>query len=145
MKTEFARTSDAQKYSGTDSMPDCDCQKIMTFNISRTLYEKEITAYVLQPGHGLHVSVFGGELSHIGAVSIVSPDGVCNTVQFPGHKEGSVSEAWAKALAEAGHLPVVVEAGIHYDHLRSEGIEAVVALCNELLHEVLARLADSVL
>jgi hypothetical protein len=120
-------------------------EKEKFFSISRTLYGKEITACVLQPDQGLHVSVFGGELTHIGAVSIVSPDGVCNTVQFPGHKDGTVSEAWAKALAEAGHLPTVVEAGIHYDHLSREGIEAVVALCNELLCEVLVRLSESTL
>jgi tagatose-1,6-bisphosphate aldolase non-catalytic subunit AgaZ/GatZ len=123
------------------SIRSSDNPKEKFFSISRILYDKEITAYILHPDQGLHVSVFGGELSHIGAVSIVSPDGICNTIQFPGHREGSVSEAWAKALAEAGCQPVVVEAGIHYDHLSRDGIEAVVALSNEMLAEVLNRLS----
>jgi hypothetical protein len=140
MKTESTRPSDTPKYSGADSMPDCGCQKEKFFSISRTLFEKEITACVLQPDRGLHVSVFGGELSHIGAVSIVSPDGVCNTVQFPGHKEGLVSEEWAKKLANAGYCPVVVEAGIHYDHLSRKGIEEVMTLSRKLLSDTLAAL-----
>lgn len=56
--------------------------------------------------------------------------------QFPGHKDGAVSERWAEALAKAGYRPVVVEAGIHYDNLSREGIMDVIRLTDEILLEL---------
>ena len=87
------------------------------FQLTCELMGREITAEILSFGQGLHVSVYGGDLPHIGAVSIVAPDGACSTVQFPKHLDNAVSERWAKALACAGYCPAVVEAGIHYDHI----------------------------
>jgi hypothetical protein len=108
------------------------------YKISRTLFDCEIIVQILCPDQGIHVSIFGGELSHIGAVSIVDPDGNLSTTQFAGHKDAAVSEAWAKAMAQAGFRPLVVEAGIHYDHLSPEGIQQVLTVNQELLAEALA-------
>jgi tagatose-1,6-bisphosphate aldolase non-catalytic subunit AgaZ/GatZ len=112
------------------------------FEITRELFGKAIHVCVIQPDQGLHVSVFGGELSHIGAVTTVNPDGAYNTVQFPAHKDGAVSERWAKELARAVCRPVVVEAGIHYDNLNRQGISQVLLLTEEMLAEVLEKLSD---
>jgi hypothetical protein len=112
------------------------------FEITEQLFEKDITVQVLKPDQGLHVSILGGELSHIGAVSIVNPQGECSTVQFPGHKEGAICEEWAKELAKAGYCPVVVEAGIHYDHLSKAGIEDVMNLCGKLLADTILALSE---
>lgn len=112
------------------------------FELTRNLFGAEITAEVLRLEQGLHVSLYGGELPHIGAVSVASPGGELTTHQFPGHKEGVVSENWAKALSQAGYRPAVVEAGIHYDHLSREGIAAVVELSGQMLNEVLKKLSD---
>lgn len=110
------------------------------FELTRTLFGAEITAEVLCLEQGIRVSLYGGEMPHIGAVSVVSPEGVLTTHQFPGHKEGVVSETWAAAISGAGFRPVVVEAGIHYDHLSREGIAAVVNASNQMLAEALNRL-----
>ncbi|MGM9662092.1 MAG: hypothetical protein ACI3WR_03260 [Oscillospiraceae bacterium] len=111
------------------------------FEITRQLFGADITARVLLLEEGLHVSVSGGELPHIGAVSVVDPAGARSCVQFPGHRDAAVSERWAASLSQAGYRPVVVEAGIHYDGLSREGIEAVLALAEELLAAVTALLA----
>lgn len=110
------------------------------FEVTRTLFGREITASVLRLEEGVHVSVFGGSRPHIGAVSVVSPEGEITTQQFPGHRDAAVSARWAEALAGAGYRPAVVEAGIHYDQLSREGIDAVLALSEELLVEVLKRI-----
>lgn len=108
--------------------------------ITRSLFHEKITALALPLEEGLHVSICGGSRPHIGAVSIVSPEGERRTWQFPGHKDGVVSERWAEALSRAGFRPVVVEAGIHYDALRQEEIAAVVALTDKMLKEILEAL-----
>lgn len=111
------------------------------FQLTREFLGKEITAEILCLEQGLHVSVFGGDLPHIGAVSIASADGVCSTVQFPGHRDGTVSERWARTLAHAGYCPAVVEAGIHYDQLSPQGIAGVLSLTDKMLDHALDRLS----
>ena len=108
-----------------------------TIGTTRELFGEKITTAAILLDGGIQVSVFGGSRPHIGAVSITDPAGNCHTTQFPGHKDGVVSERWAETLFNAGLSPVVVEAGIHYDALGREEIAAVVALTDEMLKEVL--------
>ncbi len=107
------------------------------FEMTRELFGAEITAQVLQLDQGLHVSVFGGTCSHIGAVSVAFPSGSVETLQFPGHKDGVVSSQWAEALSGAGYCPCTVEAGIHYDNLSRREIDIIVALTREMLNTIL--------
>ena len=113
------------------------------FQWTRELLGKEITAEVLCLPQGVRVSVFGGDLPHIGAVSIAAPEGTCSTVEFPGHRDGTVSRRWADALAKAGFCPAVVEAGIHYDGLSREGIAEVLALTDNMLSDILDALSGT--
>lgn len=112
------------------------------FELTRTLLGADITAQVLLLDEGVQASVFGGTLPHIGAVSVVSPGGEVTTQQFPAHKDGAVSERWARALSAAGHRPAAVTAGIHYDSLSRQGIDEVLALTDEMLAEVIDRLSS---
>ena len=112
----------------------------VTFRLKTTIFENEIHAFVLLTDEGIHVSVCGGEKSHIGAVSIIAPDGSRSDTQFPGHKDGVIASKWASALHEAGYCPVVACAGIHYDNLSREGIQTVVSAADQLLSQVLTRL-----
>lgn len=102
---------------------------------------RDIVAQALQLPQGIHISLYGGDLPHIGAVGIVDQEGHCNVTQFPGHNEGVVCEKWTAALSNAGCRPAVVEAGIHYDGLDKNGIEAVMDITNKLLDETLTQLA----
>ena len=96
-----------------------------------------LSAIVQITPQGVQVLITGGAAPHIGAVSIVSPDGIRRDHQFPGHRDGVITEKWADTLARAGYLPVVVSAGIHYDCLSREGIVQVVAAADALLEEML--------
>lgn len=115
------------------------------FTLTRELMGAPVTAHVICLPSGLQVTVYGGTLPHIGAVSVVDPQGSITTQQFPTHKDGVVSERWAKALSEAGYRPAVVAAGIHYDDLSREQIGDVVKLTDDMLGELLhtLRTADS--
>lgn len=113
------------------------------FELTRKLFDAEITAQVLQLGKELHVSVFGGTRPHIGAISVVPPTGRMETTQFPGHKDGVVSNQWARTLSDAGYRPCVVETGIHYDGLNRQEIDMVVSLTDEMLQAILNVLSES--
>lgn len=115
------------------------------FTLTRELMGAPVTAHVICLPSGLQVTIYGGTLPHIGAVSVVDPQGSITTQQFPTHKDGVVSEQWAKAVFEAGYCPLVVTAGIHYDGLNPEQIGDVVKLTDDMLGELLQTLkaADS--
>ena len=67
-------------------------------HVSKTLYGYEIAADVTALDEGIHVLLYGGEKSHIGAVTIVGPGGQVNTTAFDGHKDG-----YAQPEMGAGH------------------------------------------
>ena len=85
---------------------------------------------------GIEVLITGGDFAHIGAVSIVDPQGAIFTKIFEGHKDHFVSEEWAEKLYEKFHVPVVVSAGIHYDNIDSAGIETVISEMKKALDEI---------
>jgi hypothetical protein len=101
---------------------------------------KEIKAKVESLEHGISVLLVGGDLPHVGAVSVAdSKDGV-HTIVLPGHKDQYIGEVWARQLCEKTKLPVSVTAGIHYDQITKSEIEEIQALAQEMLEEVLGSL-----
>lgn len=100
--------------------------------------EVEITGYP----YGIHVSVYGGTLPHIGAVSVADADGHVTTTQFPTHRDSVVSERWAEAFGKAGLLPAVIEAGIHFDGITQEGISQVLEVSDRLLWQAIERIKE---
>lgn len=98
---------------------------------------KEIRGFLEITDHGMVAGVFGGDLSHIGAVSVVDAKGVLQTVILDGHKDYHVSNMWAERLFEKYRVPVSVSAGIHYEQITKEEIGEVLALCSQLLEGVM--------
>ena len=103
-------------------------------NTERVL-DRDIHVLAYRLGEDIHVSVYGGDRAHIGAVSILSADGEIQTVCFPGHRDDAVSAPWCGRLKALGVRTAVVEAGIHYDDLSKEGIETVLTACDTLWSE----------
>jgi hypothetical protein len=98
-----------------------------------------ITYKIDKTQSGIQVLLTGGDLPHIGAVSVIGPDTELHTVTFPGHKEAVISEKWAMEIF--AHTdpkqPVVVSCGIHYDGITAEGIRLVIERTDELLEKIL--------
>lgn len=101
---------------------------------------KTITASVLVLDNGIRVDLYGGDLSHIGAVSAVSCEKELETVVFPGHREAVLTESWAEAINRQTGLPVVVTAGIHYDGVNGKEIADIVKITERMRKEVLKRI-----
>lgn len=116
--------------------------EVKHIRLSRDCLGRSIEVEAMAFLEGVHVSVYGGDQGHIGAVSIVEPGGQIESFQFPGHRDAVVSEAWARALAGAGCVPAVVEAGIHYDGLSEAGIRRVLEASDQLLRRLLIDLGQ---
>ncbi len=113
------------------------------FTLKRELMGATLTVQAVLLPSGLQIGLYGGTLPHIGAVSVADPQGTIHTQQFPAHQDGVVSERWVKALSEAGYLPAVVVAGIHYDNLTCGQIAEVLALTDDMLDELLNTLGNA--
>lgn len=96
-----------------------------------------IRAEVTRLGVGLDVGVYGGERTHVGAVTLAEADGRCRTLLREGHRDDAVSERFAAALAARFGVPVCVRCGIHYDGIGKAEIAAILAACEGLLEQML--------
>ena len=103
------------------------------------ILNKPVKILLTKTEWGINVLIAGGDFAHIGAVSIVDPQGEIFTKTFEGHKDHFVSEEWAEKLYEKFQVPVVVSAGIHYDNIDSTGIEDVISEMKKALDEVLKK------
>ncbi len=105
-----------------------------------------VEAEAVMIGRDVLVYVFGGEKPHIGAVAAAQPrpslsdphklSATASVLTFPAHKEDVVVKFVAEALAARLATNVVVTAGIHWDDMRPEDIDDVVAGCRGLVDQL---------
>lgn len=110
----------------------------------------ELEARVLAVGRDLLVVISGGELPHVGAVSIAQPrpslrdpsktSATASVFCLLGHKEDGIAKATAEILAARLDTNVVVTAGAHWQDLTSDGIAAVLKNASRLVDKILAKL-----
>jgi len=116
------------------------------FHIEKIIMGHAVTAVIEQLGRGVSVRIFGGELSHIGAVSTADENGRISTITLPGHRETLICEEWAEDIYRITKEPVCVTAGIHYDDLTAEELAHLLgelaSLKSELLQEFQGRRAE---
>lgn len=110
---------------------------VKQYLLKTELFGYEICVHALRLDEGMQVHITGGSRTHIGAVSFIGYDGVSQTIQLPGHKDGYVSTRWANVLWENLHEPVCIQCGIHYDRLESSQIKEVLNACDELMNNFL--------
>lgn len=105
--------------------------------LRRELLGYSICAEMKALGDGWDVGVFGGCLTHVGAVSLAEPDGTVRTMERPGHRDSVVSERWALALAKHLQASVCVRCGIHYDCATKEQLAQITQVCEEMLLSIM--------
>ena len=105
--------------------------------LKRSLFGKEITCDVTVLDEGLSVQLYGGDKSHIGAISVVEPGEETKTTVFPGHKEHYITRPWAEKLAERTGTRVAVLCGIHYEEASPAQIQEIMSLVEKLLEEIM--------
>ncbi|MBE3128396.1 MAG: hypothetical protein IMZ60_01825 [Actinobacteria bacterium] len=108
---------------------------------------KKIEFLLLEIGNDLIFIVSGGDLPHIGAISVgiprpslKNPDQLSSTIStyvFTGHKDNIIGNKIADEISKRTEKKVVVLAGIHFNHLSERDIKLVVkkseVICRELI------------
>lgn len=112
----------------------------------------DLQAAVRLIGKDMLVAIWGGERPHIGAVAIAEPrpslrdpnemSATASVFCFLGHKEDALAKAAAIALAARFNTKTVVTAGIHWDKLDEEGIQAVIANSMRLTDLIIDRISS---
>lgn len=119
-------------------------------SVSSSDEQYRVMADAVRLGDDYLVYMWGGEKPHIGAVaaaqpraSLVDPNvpsATASVLTYLGHKEDVVVKQVSEALCSALETNVVVTAGIHWDDLEKQGIEAVVRGCQEVTENLIAEL-----
>jgi hypothetical protein len=128
-------------------------QKHHSFFIVRTnegAYDLEAALRFV--GNDLLVAIYGGEKPHIGAVAVAQvrpsrndaaiPDSTVSILCLLGHKEDEIAKNAAKKLSLALNTTVTVTAGIHWDDISREGIDAVIKNSEILVDRVIAKIQN---
>ncbi len=97
-------------------------------------------------GRDLHVLLYGGDRSHIGAVSIahLSPSAAetgrvsvsVSTISLPGHKDYVLSRDISERLAKEIGVTVVAVVGIHLDRASQDDIRQIIATVDALVEDL---------
>lgn len=108
--------------------------------ISRPFKDSFIRLRYQRLGKDMQVLISGGR-EHIGAVALaVHPHSKTEPVyawQAPGHREEEMARASALRLSNALGCSVAVSAGIHFDNLGKEEIEAIVQMVDEMVADLI--------
>lgn len=113
------------------------------FTVTREILSYTLTAEVTVLPAGIHVLFVGGCLPHIGAVTILAPNGDKTAVQFPSHKDQAISDYVSDAIFRRWGGPVTVAAGVHYDNATKEQIRQIMDGTAEMTEEILKKLSGS--
>lgn len=96
----------------------------------------DLTAHIQLIGKDILVSIFGGDVPHIGAVAMAQPrpslkdpektSSTSSVFTYIGHKEDELAKASAETLAARFNTNVVVTAGIHWNDLTPGELKSVI-------------------
>ncbi len=114
-------------------------QHIRELNLAETVRNRPIYLKVTILDEGINVLIAGGEHTHIGAVSMISPQGELQSIQYPRHKDGVLADMAAQKLYEAMQCQITVSAGVHYDNITKEEIAEIVQCVEKMLAQVAAK------
>lgn len=109
-----------------------------------------LEAFVKKIGNDLLVSIWGGEIPHIGAVAVAQPrpslkdprirSATASVFCYPGHKEDVIAKETAERLSAALNANVTVTAGAHWDKIDESGIKAVIENNRQLIAMIIKKI-----
>lgn len=107
-----------------------------------TLKDKDMHLTLTKLDEGITALIVGGDRTHIGSVTVISPEGEMTSADFPGHKEACVTQKAAEYLYRQFKTPVTVTAGIHFDNITKEEIRSVLNMTEEMLKTAVTEIGE---
>jgi hypothetical protein len=128
--------------------------EVKSYNLRRQEGRIDIGLIATCIGADLSVIVFGGEVPHIGCVTLSIPrpglddseriSATTSVLNVTGHKDGEVLSGLSQVLAAALNKKVVVTGGIHLEKISADEIESIRNMVDELTKELILRLNNFV-
>jgi len=117
----------------------------MTGNTTVKAKYRRISAAAFCVGKDISVSVSGGSLPHIGAVSLAvyEPErdsATVSTICAYGHRDSKLSELFSKKLASHFKCTVSASAGVHIDNASSDDLQNLVSEAQTVLSMLIEKL-----
>ncbi|MGL5313570.1 MAG: hypothetical protein ACRC92_10005 [Peptostreptococcaceae bacterium] len=117
-------------------------------NIVKIFNRHSINCSAIKMGNDWNISIFGGDISHIGAVAIGIPrpsledknkiSSSVSLITVTGHKEDVIVQKYAKELSSKINSTVVVCCGIHIDSITLDEIVALGNVIDEIIDELIS-------
>lgn len=118
----------------------------------RTVNEQPIVLEAIMMGQDIHVSLFGGEQAHIGAIALAQSrpsthhsnqrSTSTSVITVFGHKEDALAKQSAERIAIALGGVVTVSCGIHFDSASHDLIQEVIVACDQLVTQLIEAVSD---
>ncbi len=109
----------------------------------------KIEAEALLIGEDLIVAIWGGSKPHIGATALAMPRSslrdpavtrsTSSVLTRLGHREDEIVKRVSERISAALNMVVVVSAGVHWNTLDEEDIEAIRSICEELTERLIQK------
>lgn len=113
----------------------------------RTVNEQPIVLEAIMMGQDIHVSLFGGEQAHIGAIALAQSrpsihdsklrSASTSVITVFGHKEDALAKQYAERIAIAHGGVVTVSCGIHFDSASHDLIQEVIVASDQLVTQLI--------
>lgn len=110
-----------------------------------------INCSVVKMGNDWNISIYGGNLPHIGAIALGIPrpsledknkiSSSVSVLTITGHKEDIIVQKIAKVLSSTLNSTVVVTCGIHIDDITFDDIQNLNLVIDNLVDELIYKIS----
>ena len=97
---------------------------------------KRLWAKAEKLDQGWDVGLYGGDSTHVGAVTLAAPGEELQTLERSGHRDSALSVSWARQLEELLGQPVCVRCGVHFENFTKADLPAVFEAAQRLLETI---------
>ncbi|MEG2291538.1 MAG: hypothetical protein RSC24_16315 [Clostridium sp.] len=111
-----------------------------------------INCSAIKMGTNWNISIYGGDIPHIGAVAIGIPrlsledknkiSSSVSLITVTGHKEDIIVQNAAKIISSKINNTVVVCCGIHIENITFEEIQDLNTVLDELIYELIYKITE---
>lgn len=115
--------------------------------LSTSYKNHTINCTALKIGNDYNISIFGGDIPHIGAIALGIPvmlphninkiTSSASLLTVPGHKEETIALNSAKLLSKKLNTTVTVCCGIHIKNISKEEIVDITSTVDELIQKLI--------
>lgn len=120
-------------------------------SLSKKFKTYDINCSAIKMGNDWNISIYGGDIPHIGAVALGIPrpsledknkiSSSVSILTITGHKEDVIVQKVAKVLSSTLNSTVVVSCGIHINDITFDDIQNLNLVIDNLVNELISKIS----